>query len=233
MPKQELDREKHNRSVEIRRKLLHGINDRLNYAHQIGYKAPKSYLDVIAEGWNEPAIVLDPSQESSSGTKLHEFVDRIYEGASVRISRVQAGFSFIRVDVENTREEQGIFKVGSHLVIPIQQREIALAPQVYFFPDRLPITYAVQQFTLREWIRNGIIPFDYRFEEREVDLANLGILEEIVDAGVVLPKSSGWTLTRPKPSSSPWVNLGLTYRPSFREDLYLVGNKIQDPSQSP
>lgn len=233
MAKQELDREKHDRSVELRRRLLHGIDARLKYDSQNGYKVPPSYLDVMAEGWNEPSVVLNPSEEFSSGTNLHEFVNRIYEGANVRIRRAEAGFSYIMLNVENTREEQGVFKAGSHLVIPIQQREIALAPQVYLFPDRLPITYAVQQFTIREWIRNRIIPFDYRFEEREVDLADLGILEEIVDAAVALPKRPKWTLDRPKPNPSPWVNLGLTFRPHFREDLHLVGNKIQDPPQSP
>lgn len=224
---QEFDQAKHDRSVLLRKKLLTGIDRRLKLTgHQGGY------LDAMAERPLEPFIYLYPSSAATVNGKFAEFVRHIYDGTDVKTHHVEAGFSYIGIEVDINRAVGEFLKQGSRLLIPIPDRELALSRTIYIFPNKFPITYGIQEFTLREWITSSVgLPFRYKFDEQEVDL---DIVQEIVDP--ILSSTRSFrdiiaSLRQPIQTAQPYLvpereGLSVTSRTPFREHIHLGNDRV-------
>ncbi len=221
---QESDQAKYDRSVYLRNGLLQGIDRRLRLAQKRGSQYPEKTAF-------EPFVLLSPSFKLPLTGKLVEFVNQIYSGVNVRIRKVEAGLSFIDVEVESEGKVEGLFETGFRLgIIPIMDREIALRNHTYIFPNKIPMTYGVQEFTLGEWVKSGMLPINYTFAEKEIDL---DVVEEIINP--ILGSTSGFRgvlFKRKTATTSPTYlvpqhkGTSIVLRTPFREEIHLQGNKI-------
>lgn len=157
----------------------------------------------------------DLNMEDAPG--LFNFINNVYANKNIVLRYIIAGNKYITLHVEALpKHDDSLEAATGNMRILLPDQETVLEADIFLFPGKTPMAYGVRMFTPAEWIRTGIIPFDYTFNENPLDVVVIKEIAALIpDPEKVIRKGFGILRRKQTPHTLKSLNGLVTIQPSF------------------